>query len=171
MSKKIELYHYTRANRQSIEEKGLLIRTKEQARQDFMEQYKSELPSNVVEHFISSWSKECDDFNLDARHSVWFVSKQPEENCRDIFYLVSMYGGEIISMIGEGDDEAKAFLESIGEPLEIVCSIPADDPNLVDFGTTEMRLRRDVLPSEIIEINKLFCKPDKGEWQYIVKGL
>ncbi|AQP35543.1 hypothetical protein [Vibrio anguillarum] len=167
MSKKIELYHYTRADRLSIEQKGMLIRTKEQSRQDFMDQFKSELSSQAVKHFTHSWEHECDDFNPDARHSVWFVSKRPEENCSGIFYLVSMYGGEVISMIGEGNEDAKKFLESIGEPLEIVCSIPVDDPNLVDFGNTELRLQRAVLPSEIVEINKLSCDPEKYEWKYI----
>ncbi|EGR5853995.1 hypothetical protein BS054_19305 [Vibrio parahaemolyticus] len=167
MSKRIELYHYTRAVRQSIEQKGILIRTKEQSRQDFMEKYNSELSNEAIEHFNYCWERECDDFNPDARHSVWFVSKRPEENCGCIFYLVSMYGGEVISMIGESNEDSKKFLESVGEPLEIVCSIPADDPNLIDFGNTELRLQRPVLPSEIIEINKLSCNPEKHEWKYI----
>ncbi|MBD77506.1 MAG: hypothetical protein CL840_01030 [Crocinitomicaceae bacterium] len=166
MSKKIKLYHYTRAEIQSIEQKGILIRTIEQTRRDFMEQYKSKLSSQAIEHFTSSWGHECEDFNIDAQHSVWFVSKRPEENCMGVFYLVSMYGGEVISMIGEGNEDSKRFLESIGEPLEVVCSIPEDDPSLVRYGNTECRLQRAVMPSEIIEINKLSCNPAKSEWKY-----
>jgi hypothetical protein len=61
-----------------------------------------------------------------------------------------MYGGEVISMAGENDDEVKSLLNAIGSPLEIVCSIPSDDPHFVDIGNGECYLSRDVLPSEIV---------------------
>lgn len=166
MTNKIELYHYTRANRQSIEQQGVLIRTKEQSRQDFINQFKSDLSCQVIEFLNNAWSLEHDDLDLESCNSVWFVSKRPKEGCGGIFPLVSMYGGEVISMVGESCEESKVFLESIGEPLEIVCSIPLDDPALVDLGNTELYLKRPVLPFEITAINILSCEPDTYDWKY-----
>lgn len=168
MNEKVHLYHYTRANRESIEKNGLIARNKDEVRAKFINDFSSELSSNLLGYFNSIWKSEtCDsNFVVDSNQSIWFVSKRPNENCGGIKPLVSMYGGEVISMCADSNDDAEVFLKSIGEPLEIVCSVPKNDPELVNLGNTEHYLKRDILPSEIVEINKLSYDPDKDEWKY-----
>jgi hypothetical protein len=161
--REIQLYHYSRAIINNIKKLGLVIRDKNTIRQDFLSSYRESLSPYLRHYFTSAWDNEVDD---DEINGIWFVSSRPNEGCSCIRPLISMYGGEAISMCADSDDEAEFFLKAIGEPIEVVCRILVDDPKLIGFGNGEYCLTRNFLPSEILSISNIICFPEEGMWGF-----
>lgn len=159
------LYHYTRTFKSSILNNGLLARDERHWRNVFLEKYIDMMPKFLFSYFESTWNLEYEDSIANPQARLWFVSSRPTENDACIRPLISMYGGESISMCADEDSYSEEFLESIGEPMEVVCSIPIDDPFIAILGNGEVFLERDVLASEIKEVNNLAV--NKHEWKFI----
>lgn len=149
---------------------GLIIKNKKDLRVEFINKHGKDMPSGLLNFFSSVWcSEEIDEseFRVDSELSIWFTTKRPNEGCGCITPLISMYGGESISMCADSRDDAEEFLKSIGKPLEIVCSISKDDPCLIVVGNTESYLKRDILPSEIIEVNDILYNEGTNRWKFM----
>ncbi|MFQ2426743.1 hypothetical protein ACK31W_18135 [Aeromonas caviae] len=158
----IQLYHYSRAIVNDIKKLGLVVRDKNTIRQEFLSSYRDNLSPHLKHYFTSAWNDEIDD----EINGIWFVSSRPNEGCSCIRPLISMYGGEAISMCADSDDEAEFFLKAIGEPIEVVCRVSLDDPKLMSFGNGERCLARNILPSEILSINNIIYFPDEERWSF-----
>lgn len=154
--KKLRLYHYSRAIKSELEAQGLLLKSTSEWRELFIERFSHLAPEGVMDYFERVWSSEDID---SAEPSLWFVeNRQLDVSSCSIKYLIGMYGGEVISMCTDLDDEPGRFLQSIGSPVEVVVEVSANDHRLRKLGNGEYQFFGNIPPCEVIKINEL---PDR----------
>lgn len=121
--------HYTRAIRADIEQKGLLIRTGAEIRDEFTQRFGDRFKADELEWLQNKWLshqvKQSDIRDL----MLWFNFTLTEFGGSGSEYLLGMYGGEQIHMGIEFDTPIGVKLANIGEPLIIKCAL---DPHKVD---------------------------------------
>ena len=128
MQRQVIGIHYTRAIRADIEQKGLVVRTGAEIRNEFIERFGHIFEVTELEWLQNKWSSHqatqakirdsrlC--FNFTLRAFGGLGSK----------YLLGMYGGEQIHMGIEFNTPIGNKLASIGEPLVVKCAL---DPQKV----------------------------------------
>lgn len=123
MERRILGIHYTRAIREDIELKGLLVRTGNAIRTGFLDRFGLLFDSDELEFLRNKWEnhqvtqahvrdlKLCFNFTTEALGTSG--TKR----------LLGQYGGEQINMGIEFDSSIGKKLASIGEPLIVKCSL------------------------------------------------
>lgn len=121
--------HYTRAIREDIEQKGLLIRTGAEIRDEFIQRFGDRFEANELEWFQNKWSSHQVK-QSDIRDSMlWFNFTLTEYGGLGSENLLGMYGGEQIHMGIEFDTPIGRKLASIGEPLVVKCALDPKNVN------------------------------------------
>lgn len=126
MQRRVLGIHYTHAIRADIEQKGLLVRTGAEIRNEFVQRFGDKFEADELELLQKQWS------SLQVKQSeirdsmLWFnftaCGGLNEE-------LLGMYGGEQIHMGIELGTPIGKKLGSIGEPLVVKCAL---DPQKVE---------------------------------------
>ncbi len=129
MSQKIVGVHYTRANPESIHKSGLLIRSGEEIRADFLSEYAYLFTDSEILKIRERWASYFKSGQSSARDGrVFFNFTELALNTGGTRDLHGLYGGEQVSMCFDLDEPIGEKLNSIGAPLIVRCSL---DPNVV----------------------------------------
>jgi hypothetical protein len=123
MQRRILGIHYTRAIRSDIEHKGLLVRTGNEIRNEFVERFGQEFEADELEFLQSLWSSHQAKQARIRDSMLWFNFTLTEYGNSGSEYLLGMYGGEQIHMGIEFDTPIGQKLAGIGEPLLIKCAL------------------------------------------------
>ncbi|MDD2775236.1 MAG: hypothetical protein PHU06_04705 [Gallionella sp.] len=128
MQRQVLGIHYTRAIRANIEQKGLVVRTGAEIRNEFVEQFGHIFEVAELEWLQNKWSSH-QATQVKIRDSMlWFNFTLSAFGGLGSKYLLGMYGGEQINMGIEFDTPIGNKLASIGEPLVVKCAL---DPQKV----------------------------------------
>jgi len=115
--------HYTRAIRADIEQKGLLIRTGAEIRDEFIQRFGHKFEVDELEWLQTKWSSHQAK-QSDIRDSMlWFNFTLTAYGGSGSEYLLGMYGGEQIHMGIKFDTPIGSKLACIGEPLIVKCAL------------------------------------------------
>jgi hypothetical protein len=121
-------YHYTRAEKESIEKHGLVALSGDERRRDFLERYghlftdeqRARIRKKWTHYFLPEMCKSRDskiyfNFTLDALEGTGAE------------YLLEYYGGEVVNFPLCDDPELKEILKTIGQPMIVECVLnPAE---------------------------------------------
>ena len=111
-------YHYTNANPDEILTNGLLCRTGEEIRNNFLDKYGHLFTAHEIKLMKSEWEEYYNDFHKDARDKkIYFnftLSAFPGFGTES---LLGNFGGEQIYMAIDHIESIKIKLEKIGVPL------------------------------------------------------
>jgi len=123
IQRKVLGIHYTRAIRADIEQKGLLIRTGAEIREEFIQRFGrkfEEAELELLQHLWSSYQMK----QAAIRDSMlWFNFTLKAFGGSGSDCLLGMYGGEQIHMGIELDTPIGKKLASIGEPIIVKCAL------------------------------------------------
>lgn len=127
--KLIKVYHYTRADVQSIREKGLLCRTGEEIRNDFLNQYGHRFTSDEILLITAKWKsffgKDCQRQARDER--IFFNTTKDAMAHGGAELLLSTYGGEQIYFPLIDLESVMVKLRLIGMPMLVSCAVNTAD--------------------------------------------
>ena len=121
-------YHYTRAEKESIEKHGLVALSGDERRRDFLERYghlfTDEQRDRIRKKYNSYFSPEmCR--SRDRRIFFNFTLDALEDTGAE--WLLKYYGGEVVNFPLCDDPELKGILEAIGQPMIVECVLnPAE---------------------------------------------
>lgn len=128
-------YHYTRSSRCSIEASGLISKSGEERRREFLEEYGDYFTLRQRERMEATWDAYFDERQNRVRdHRIWFNLTKFALEDGGAAPLLSNYGGEVVYMPLALDCEIAMTLASIGEPMVIRCSL--DTKDLDTFSST-----------------------------------
>jgi len=117
-------YHFTRNFKTSIERNGLIVKTCEERREDFVKEYNTLFTPQQMNRIIDIWNSDFVEGQNKVRDTrIWFNLTRNGLNNRGAELLLSHFGGEVIYFHLMGDAEIKAILMSIGEPMIVKCSL------------------------------------------------
>lgn len=129
MQRRVIGIHYTHAILADIKQKGLLIRTGAEIRDEFIQRFGHKFEADEVAWLQNKWSSHQVK-QSDIRDSMlWFNFTLNAYGGPGSEYLLGMYGGEQIHMGIEFDTPIGRKLASIGEPLVVKCAL---DPRKVE---------------------------------------
>ena len=134
MSNRIIGIHYTRADKARIEKQGLLLRSGEDIRETFIQEYGKHFTDKEIAEIASRWDDcFCDEQTRYRDFCVFFNFTEDALSNGGAEYLLKLYGGEQISMcFRDNDCPIGKKLGQIGEPLLVRCSL---DPKIVNTFT------------------------------------
>jgi hypothetical protein len=121
--------HYTRAVRADIEQQGLLVRTGNQIREDFIDRFGHEFEDAELIELRRLWSSHQEKQSNIRDAMLWFNFTLDAYGGSGSEYLLGMYGGEQIHMGIDLNSPIGGKLASIGEPLIVMCTL---DPSKVE---------------------------------------
>ncbi|MCG7865853.1 MAG: hypothetical protein JAY74_05695 [Candidatus Thiodiazotropha taylori] len=121
MQRSILGIHYTRAIRADIERKGLLVRTGNEIRSEFVERFNHIFNTEELAWLQTLWSSNQAKQASIRDSMLWFNFTLSSFGNADSDYLLGMYGGEQIHMGIEFDSPIGKKLAGIGEPLIVKC--------------------------------------------------
>jgi hypothetical protein len=128
-------FHFTRAIPEQIRARGLLIRTGEEIRNNFINQFGQEFTKSELELIQNAWQQYFTKGQSDARNSKIFFAFTLSELNSGAKPLMRNYGGEQVYMPLRQLEGIGRKIESFGEPLILKCNL---DPNSVKaYGLTE----------------------------------
>ncbi|MCU7871767.1 MAG: hypothetical protein KZQ91_03380 [Candidatus Thiodiazotropha sp. (ex Lucinoma borealis)] len=129
MQRQILGIHYTRAIHADIVQKGLLVRTGAEIRDDFVQRFGHKFDVEEMARLQNLWYSHQVK-QSDIRDSMlWFNFTLSAYGNSGSEYLLGMYGGEQIHMGIELGTPIGKKLASIGEPLLVKCAL---DPQKVE---------------------------------------
>lgn len=128
MQRRVLGIHYTRAIRTDIEQKGLLVRTGAEIRDEFVQRFGHKFEADEMEWLQNMWSSHQFTQSNIRDSMLWFSFTLSAYGGSGSKYLLGMYGGEQIHMGIEFDTPIWEKLASIGEPLLVKCAL---DPQKV----------------------------------------
>lgn len=128
MQNRVMGIHYTRAIRADIEQKGLLIRTGAEIRDEFIRRFGHKFEEDELEWLQTKWSSHQAKQSNIRDSMLWFNFTLNAYGGSGSKYLLGMYGGEQIHMGIELDTPIGSKLACIGEPLIVKCAL---DPQKV----------------------------------------
>ncbi len=123
-------FHYTRANPESIKEKGLLLRTGEEIRSEFLKEYSNIFDEKELKFIKKSFSEFAPRSKMEVRdNNIFFTSSKMInpfiEGTKD---LINLYGGEqIYFSISENYPSIVKKISSLGKPLMVKCKLKIDE--------------------------------------------
>lgn len=122
--------HYTRADPTEIRDHGLLLRTGDEIRQNFLNQHGHQFSSVEIDRIKAGWEEYFTSQQVAARDGrIWFNFTREALFGSGAKPLLEMYGGEQISMCFRRDCVIGNKLSLIGEPLVVSCALSASDVN------------------------------------------
>lgn len=115
-------YHYTRANKKSIEENGLISQEGNQRRQWFLDTYGYLFTPDEISIIKDLWN----DYFIKSQNSprdwrIWFNHTKQALSNGGAGPLLENFGGEIINMPLSQHPSISPKLKQIGEPLIVHC--------------------------------------------------
>ena len=128
MQRRVLGIHYTRAIRADIEQKGLLVRTGAEIRDEFVKRFGHRFEADEMEWLQNKWSSHQVTQSYVRDSMLWFNFTLSAYGGSGTEYLLGMYGGEQVHMGIEFDTSIGKKLASIGEPLLVKCAL---DPQKV----------------------------------------
>lgn len=156
--------HYTRALPESIVARGLLVRSGEEIRRQFLEQHGYRFSESEVSEIKGRWSDYFDQWESAARDGrIFFNFTEIELGESGSEYLLGLYGGEQVNMCFEFDEVLGIKLGTIGEPLVVRCSL--DPKQITTF--TEDPWGKILVSSFHAMINPNACRIDQDGYQEI----
>lgn len=120
-------YHYTRASRESILKYGLLVRSGETIRNEFLSQYRhifTQIELNIIE---SNYLKFNNDQNKETRDNLVFFNFINDYSGTDD--LLGYFGGEQVYSPIRNYPSLLYKLSKIGTPLTVKCKLNPNDLN------------------------------------------
>lgn len=121
--------HYTRAFPESISAQGLIVRSGEEIRREFLQRHGHRFSQAEMSEIKVRWSKYFDPRQSSARDGrIFFNFTEIELGQSGSEYLLGLYGGEQVSMCFELDEPLGTKLGAIGQPLVVRCAL---DPKLI----------------------------------------
>ena len=144
MSNRVIGIHYTRANKTSIVEHGLLCRSGDEIREAFLEEYGKFFTNEEISKLKSTWdSHYCKEEAGERDFKIFFNFTEDALHNGGAEDLLNHYGGEQIPIcfcqpplfIQGGTNKECSIckkLSQIGEPLLVRCSL---DPKIVNTFT------------------------------------
>jgi len=126
MDRGIVGYHFTRAEREEIASKGLLIESGEERRARFLIEHGHRLSADDLAELKKAWHEYFDEAQDDARDNrVWFTTTLEILSDRGADRLLSYFGGEVVFMPVARSPRIAKVLGSLGESLVVVCHLDA----------------------------------------------
>ena len=119
MSNLIIGIHYTRADKARIEKQGLLLRSGEDIRKTFIQEYGKRFTDKEISEIASRWDDYfCDEQTRYRDFCVFFNFTEDALSNGGAEYLLKLYGGEQVLMcFRDNDCSIGKKLGQIGEPL------------------------------------------------------
>lgn len=128
MQRRVLGIHYTRAIRADIDQKGLLVRTGAEIRDEFVQRFGHKFGADELEWLRYRWFSHQVTQSVIRDSMLWFNFTLSAYGSSGSEHLLKMYGGEQIHMGIEFDTLIGQKLASIGEPLFVKCAL---DPHKI----------------------------------------
>ena len=123
MERRIVGIHYTRAVKEDIESKGLLVRTGNEIRNEFLARFGHRFSSEELIFFRNKW-KSHQEAQANIRDlMLWFNFTTQGLGGGGTESLLGLYGGEQINSGIEFNSSIGNKLATIGKPLIVRCSL------------------------------------------------
>src|SRR5207302_1047613 len=120
-------YHYTRAEKESIERSGLLALSGDKRRQDFLERYGNRFTPEQRERILGKWKYFSPSSCATRDYRIWFNFTLDALKGSGAEDLLTYYGGEVVYFPICDDPEIGVVLKTIGQPMIVECDLnPAD---------------------------------------------
>ncbi len=124
MKNKIVGIHYTRAEPESIINKGLMIRNGQEIREKFLNEYGFLFSGAELMHMNNVWGKYYNNQQSSVRDGrVFFNFTEKALGNRGAESLLGMYGGEQVYMCFAHDEPIRSKLNLIGKAMVVRCSL------------------------------------------------
>lgn len=119
-------YHYTRAEKESIEQRGLLALSGDERRRDFLERYGHLFTDEQRRRILEKWRYYfTPGMRCSRDHKIYFNFTLDALKDIGAEYLLACYGGEVVNMPLCDDPELEAILKTIGTPMIVECILDA----------------------------------------------
>ncbi|WP_428240793.1 hypothetical protein [Gynuella sp.] len=116
--------HYTRALPESILAQGLLVRNGEEIRREFLQQHGHRFSEKEITEIKKRWSRYFNRNQSSARDDrIFFNFTEIKRGGGGSENLLSLYGGEQVSMCFKLGEALSIRLGEIGKPLVIRCAL------------------------------------------------
>ena len=116
--------HYARGFIERIENQGLVVRTGDERRQEFLARFSDRFTAAQRERLIAGWIAYFNRSQNTARDGrIWFNLTTTALYDGGAEPLLYHYGGEVIYMPFKRDKEIAEILHSIGEPMIVECGL------------------------------------------------
>ena len=133
MARKIIGVHFTRSVPEHIKKLGLLVRSGNDIRQTFLDEYSHLFTADEMQSLKEQWERCFTTIQARARdNKIFFNFTESSLYDGSAKYLVGLYGGEQVAMGFEMDHPVGVKLGKIGSPLVIRCAL---DPHEVNTCT------------------------------------
>jgi hypothetical protein len=121
-------YHYTRAEKESIEKHGLIALSGDERRRDFLERYghlfTNEQRDRIRKKYNCYFSPEM---RRSRDHKIFFNFTLDALEDTGAECLLKYYGGEVVNFPLCDDPELEGILKTIGQPMIVECVLnPAE---------------------------------------------
>jgi len=131
-------YHYTKAFRKPILSNGLLIRSGQEIRDEFLQQHKSKFSLEELSQITKAWSEYFDKYKKASRDNrIYFNFTLDAFENKQVGWLQDYYGGEQVYFPLTNFPQIIEILSTIGEPL--ILKLVVEPKNIAkhkryDFG-------------------------------------
>lgn len=115
-------YHYTRTSPQCIVEKGLLLRSGDEIRSDFLNEHGHIFTGNEIKVMNNFWKYIKSQKNI-RDNRIWFNFTLEALSGSGAESLLNNFGGEQVYFAIDHNNGIRKKLQSIGEPLVIKSKI------------------------------------------------
>lgn len=154
--------HYTRAVPDSIQKSGLLLRSGDEIRRNFLEQHGSLFSESEIYEIKKRWAVY---FNASQRSirdlRIFFNFTEVELGESGSECLLGLYGGEQVSMCFELNESLGIKLGQIGQPIVVRCAL--DPEKLITF--TEHPWGEILVSSAHLAVNPNAYRIDQDAYQ------
>ena len=124
LSKGVIGIHYTRSFRDCIQKNGLQLKSGQERRERFLDEYSYLFTPEEVEEIRSEYSKYFTDrMNWARDNKIWFCLSEEAMNNGGAARLLEYYGGEAVYMPLTNLDSISNKIRRIGEPLIVKCRL------------------------------------------------
>lgn len=119
--------HYTRGHRGQISAQGLLTRSGQERRDEFLDAHGHRFTSAQRQRLVAGWSPYFNAEQNRIRDSrVWFNTTRIATSIGGAEPLLAHYGGEVVYMPFSRDEEIEEILRSLGDPMIVECALRTD---------------------------------------------
>lgn len=119
-------FHFTRANKKSIQKEGLIPRFGGEIREKFRKDFNVVFDSNEWQQIENTWSSYFTKNQQQSRDQrIFFNFTKNALLNGSAFRLLNRYGGEQVSMCFDDETRIASVLASLGEPMIIKCALSA----------------------------------------------
>lgn len=156
-------YHYTRAERESIEQHGLLALSGDERRRDFLDRYGHLFTDEQRDRIRKKWQYFSPEMCKIRDHRIFFNFTLDALEDNGAENLLKYYGGEVVYFPLCDDPELKGILETIGQPMIVECVLnPAELTTFYEYPWGKIWLS-----SYHVTLNPKACRCDQDGYQEI----